>query len=162
GFAVPVLVDTGQVPGGRQFTICPEFAMVLGSVTVQAEWSGQFLTNALGSNNQQLGTVFYHGGYVQALYFLTGEHQVYDRHDGAFGRVVPLHDYHVKKDDANRTWGAWQVGVRFSYLDLNSNGIEGGQLYDWTVGLNWYLNANMKFQLNYILEHRDAPQNVAQ
>ena len=47
--------------------------------------------------------------------------------------------------------------MRFSYLDLNNKGIQGGQIYDWTVGLNWYLNPNMKCQLNYIAEHRDAP-----
>ena len=34
------------------------------------------------------------------------------------------------------------------------------RLYDWTLGLNWFLNPNMKVQLNYILEHRDAPQDV--
>jgi phosphate-selective porin OprO/OprP len=29
GFAVPVFVDTSEVPGGNQYTIAPEFAMVL-------------------------------------------------------------------------------------------------------------------------------------
>src|SRR5262249_22511180 len=37
GFAVPVLVDTGGTPGSRQYTIGPEFAMVLGPRTMQAE-----------------------------------------------------------------------------------------------------------------------------
>jgi hypothetical protein len=26
--------------------------------------------------------------------------------------------------------------------------------------VNWFLNPDMKFQLNYVLEHRDAPQDV--
>ena len=52
--------------------------------------------------------------------------------------------------------------MRFSCLDLNDKAIQGGQVYDSTVGLNWFLNPNMKVQLNYILEHRDAPQNVVQ
>ena len=38
GFAVPVLVDTGEIGGNRQYTIAPEFAAVLGSWTFQAEW----------------------------------------------------------------------------------------------------------------------------
>src|SRR6266851_5206028 len=71
GFAVPVLVDTGEVPGSRQYTISPELALVLGPLTLQAEWTGQFLTQAIASNGQPQGTVFYHGGYVQMLYFLT-------------------------------------------------------------------------------------------
>jgi phosphate-selective porin OprO/OprP len=157
GFAVPVLVDTSEVPGSRQYTIAPEFAMVLRSWTVQAEWTGQFLTDAFSSNSVPQGTVFYHGGYIQALYFLTGEHQDYLRREGVFGRVVPRNDYHVKTGDAYRAFGAWQVGVRFSYLDLNDKAIQGGNVYDWTVGLNWFLNPNMKVQLNYILEHRDMP-----
>jgi phosphate-selective porin OprO/OprP len=157
GFAVPIMVDTGQVPGSRQYTIGPEFAMVLGPLTVQAEWAGQFLTDAVGANNTPQGTIFCHGGYVQVLYFLTGEHQDYDRHEGVFGRVVPKHDYHLMKCDCYRAFGAWQVGVRFSYLDLNDKVIQGGQIYDWTLGLNWYLNPNMKFQFNYIAERRDMP-----
>jgi len=72
-----------------------------------------------------------------------------------FDRVVPLHDYHLRKGDGQRGWGAWQVGLRFSYLDLNDKTIQGGTISDWTAGLNWYLNPNMKFQLNYIAEYRD-------
>jgi phosphate-selective porin OprO/OprP len=162
GYAVPVLVDTGTLPGSRQYTIGPEFALVVGSWTVQAEWTGQFVTDVLSSSNQPQGTVFYHGGYVQVLYFLTGEHQEYDKREGVFGRVVPLENYHLRKGDDERGFGAWQVGARFSYLDLNSKGIQGGQVYDWTVGLNWFFNPNMKVQFNYILEHRDAPQGVTQ
>ena len=94
------------------------------------------------------------------LYFLTGEHQQYDKRDGVFDRVIPRHNYHLKKSDSWWSLGAWQIGARFSYLDLNDKAIQGGQLYDWTFGLNWFLNPNMKVQLNYILEHRDAPQGV--
>jgi phosphate-selective porin OprO/OprP len=157
GFAVPVLVDTGEVPGNKQYTVAPEFAMVLGPLTVQAEFAGQFLTHATPTGGTDQGTVFYHGGYVEALYFLTGEHQEYVRREGVFGRVVPRNDYHWKKGDCYRACGAWQVGVRFSYLDLDDKGIQGGRVYDWTLGLNWYLNPNMKVQFNYIAEHRDTP-----
>jgi phosphate-selective porin OprO/OprP len=160
GFAVPVLVDTGTLPGSRQYTIGPEFALVYGSLTVQAEWAGQYFTQAIASNNQPQGTVFYHGGYVEVLYFLTGEHQQYDKLEGVFGRVIPRHNYHLKKSDSWWSLGAWQLGTRFSYLDLNDKAIQGGRIYDWTVGLNWFLNPNMKVQFNYIAEHRDAPQGV--
>src|SRR5262249_43699510 len=108
-------------------------------------------------NGVNVGTVFYQGGYVEALYFLTGEYQPYDKRAGVFGRVVPLHDYHLKKGDCNWSCGAWQVGVRFSWLDLNDKTIEGGTIYDWTAGVNWFLNANMKVQVNAIAEHHNAP-----
>jgi phosphate-selective porin OprO/OprP len=157
GFAVPVLVDTSEVPGSKQFTLAPEFALVLGPFTVQAEYAGQWLTQATTSKGQDQGTVFYNGGYVEVLYFLTGEHQDYLRREGVFGRVVPLHDYHWKKGDPYHGCGAWQVGVRFSSLNLDDKGIQGGKVYDWTLGLNWFLNPNMKFQLNYIVEHRNMP-----
>ncbi len=93
------------------------------------------------------------------MYFLTGEHQVYDRHEGVFGRVVPNHNYHWNKNDCYGACGAGNLAglARFSYLDLNDKGIQGGEVYDWTFGLNWYLNPSMKFQLNYIAERRDMP-----
>jgi phosphate-selective porin OprO/OprP len=162
GFAVPILVDTGNITGTRQYILAPEFALVFGSLTIQAEWACQFLTDALGPDNQLQGTVFYQGGYVEALYFLTGEHHEYVKTDGVFGRVIPRANYHVKQDSNTWSCGAWEVGARFSYLDLNDKSIRGGTVYDWTLGLNWYLNPNMKVQLNYILEHRDAPDSVVQ
>jgi phosphate-selective porin OprO/OprP len=158
GFDVPVFVDTGEVPGSKQYTIAPEFAMVLGPLTLQAEYAAQFFVDAIASNGKNQGTIFYHGGYVEALYFLTGEHQDYVRREGVFGRVVPNNDLRWrKKDDGYGGCGAWQVGVRFSYLDLDDKAIQGGRIYDWTAGLNWYLNPNMKVQFNYILEHRNTP-----
>src|SRR5205807_10554664 len=57
GFAVPVLVDTGEIPGSRQYTLGPEFALVLGPLTVQAEWAGQFLTDAFAPNGLPQGAV---------------------------------------------------------------------------------------------------------
>jgi phosphate-selective porin OprO/OprP len=144
GYAEPLLVNTGEIPAGRQYILAPEFALVLGPLTVQAEWAGQFLTNALAPNGKSQGTVFFNGGYVEALYFLTGEHQEYDRRNGVFGRVIPRNNYHLRKGDEYRACGAWQVGVRFSYLNVNDGAIHGGDVYDWTLGLNWFLNPNMK------------------
>jgi phosphate-selective porin OprO/OprP len=156
GFAVPVLVNTGDIPGNKQFTLAPEFALVWNALTVQAEWCGQFLTDAT-PNAVNVGTVFYHGGYVQVLYFLTGEYQRYEKREGVFGRVIPNSDYRWRKGEGCQGLGAWQVGARFSYLDLNDNGVYGGTLYDWTFGLTWFLNPNMRLQLNYVLEHRNQP-----
>jgi phosphate-selective porin OprO/OprP len=155
GFAVPILVDTSNVTGSRQYTLAPELAAVCGSWTFQAEWTGQFLTQATPSGGTNQGTVLYHGGYAEVLYFLTGEYQAYDKGDGAFGRVVPNRNLRMKRGEGVSGWGAWQIGMRFSYLDLNDKAIRGGVLYDWTVGLNWFWNPNMKVQLNYILERRD-------
>ena len=134
--------------------------MVLGSLTFQAEYAAQWLTDTLAANGQNAGTAFYHGGYAEVLYFLTGEHQSYQRRDGVFGRVVPNQNLRCIKGDDARGGGAWQIGARFSYLNLDSQQIQGGQIYDWTAGLNWYLNPNMTVQFNYILERRDGPQNM--
>src|SRR5262245_17167931 len=54
------------------------------------------------------------------------------------------------------------VPMRFSYLDLNDKAIQGGRVYDWTIDLDLFLNPNTKVQLNYVLEHRQAPQDVVQ
>jgi phosphate-selective porin len=58
--------------------------------------------------------------------------------------------------------GAWQVGVRYSHVDLNNRGINGGLLDDLTVGLNWILNPKAKIQWNdeWVRRHGiDAPSN---
>jgi phosphate-selective porin OprO/OprP len=93
------------------------------------------------------------------LYFLTGENDRYNRKTGAFDRVIPYENFFLVRDpDGNHTCGlgAWQVGVRYNYLDLNDSGINGGILHNVTAGVNWFLNPNMKVQYNYIATHRDV------
>src|SRR5207248_2134038 len=128
GYAVPVLVDTGEVPGSRTYILAPELAAVFGSWTFQAEWTGQFLTQAGAPNGQNQGTVLFHGGYAEVLYFLTGEYQSYDKAAGAFGRVVPNRNLRIKRGCGVEGCGAWQVGVGFSYRDLDDKAIRCGRL----------------------------------
>src|SRR5262249_39515024 len=98
-------------------------------------------------------TLFYQGAYVEVLYFLTGEHQPYDRANGVFDRVVPLRNFNIW--DGCRGPGAWQIGVRYGYLDLQNKDVNGATLNDVTFGGNWFLNPNMKVQWNFAVDHRE-------
>jgi phosphate-selective porin OprO/OprP len=87
------------------------------------------------------------GFYVMASYFLTGENRNYDVKKGAFSRVKPLKNFSPKA----KTWGAWELATRYSIVDLDANRpINGRDLEDVTMGLNWYWNPNMRVMFNYI------------
>ena len=59
-----------------------------------------------------------------------------------------------------KSWGAWQLTARYTYLDLNDKMIVGGRANDLTVGLNWFLNQYMKVQWNYFLTDRQGDSNT--
>jgi phosphate-selective porin OprO and OprP len=155
--------------GDYRDMVVPEFAMVWGSLTVQAEFFGVWINNARvpvdTAPRRSAGTACFQGAYAQVLYFLTGEHDRYNRKTGAFGRVIPHSNFtgfgcgECEEGDCGPGEcgiGAWQVGVRYSWLDLDNKIIRGGTIHDVTVGLNWFLNPYMKWQWNYICEYRNA------
>jgi phosphate-selective porin OprO/OprP len=155
---LPLLANTGNVVGSSQELLNLETAAVLGPVTVEAEYTASYLHDASTAATGPVGTFFTQGAYVSVLCFLTGEHRPYDRQAAAFGRVIPNEPFFWVPGQ-NR-WifgkGAWEVGARYAWVDLSNRGINGGVVQSLTLGVNWYLNPNMKIQWNYDLAHRSA------
>jgi phosphate-selective porin OprO/OprP len=86
------------------------------------------------------------GYYAQASYFLTGESRPYKNFTGVFDRVKPKENFAWGKG-----LGAWELTLRYSFVDLNDGGIRGGEETNYTAGVNWYLNPNVRLMLNYTL-----------
>ncbi len=161
GFLNPIYADTGTMEASQVELIALENAAVIGPWTIQAEYAGMWVGSAVQpfappAARVSHGTPFYHGGYVQVLYFLTGEHRAYNHHYGVFDRVVPYENAFLVDGVRGHCsgWGAWQLAARYSAIDLNDNGINGGILNAGTFGVNWWLNPNAHVQFNYDLTHR--------
>lgn len=81
-----------------------------------------------------------HGYYAFGSYVLTGESRPYTA--GNVGNIKPAHP-----------WGAVELLVRYSALNLDDRGVFGGHEHDLTYGANWYLTRHFKFQANYVQAH---------
>jgi len=138
------LISTPSFYCGGMYLIAPEFAVVLGPLSFQAEVV-QVAVDAGGANNPD-----FWGGYVYASYFLTGEHRLYDREAGIFFQVTPKNNFQF----LGSGWGAWELALRFSYADLNGGNIRGGREGNIAAGINWYIDPHFRLVVNYI--HVDA------
>jgi phosphate-selective porin OprO/OprP len=69
---------------------------------------------------------------------LTGEQRDFDRSRGTVKRTIP-----------QGRWGAPELVVRYSSVDLSSNGIDGGRYDRLEVGANWWATTRWKFGLLY-------------
>lgn len=87
------------------------------------------------------------GFFLQAGYVLTGE-------KASYKGVVPINAF----DPRNGRWGAFEIAARGARLKVDKDLFTGGfadsgesSMDTWaaTAGVNWYLNKNFKFQLNY-------------
>jgi phosphate-selective porin OprO and OprP len=113
----------------------------LGPFSVEAEYLSVDVNRAAGLEPG------FSGYYVQASYVLIGEKRGY--RGGVFRGVTPA--------QAGR--GAWEVAARYSYVDLIDSGFLGGEQENFTLGLNYYASANVRFMLNYI--HIDVSDSTA-
>ena len=138
------LVSTPSFSNSGIHIIDPEWAMVLGPLSFQAEYVHTFVSA------DKEGNPDFWGGYVYCSYFLTGEHRSYDMKKGTFGKVRPRNDFRF----FGAGLGAWELALRCSYLDLNSGKIQGGKERNLTAAVNWYINEHMRIMLNYI--HADV------
>jgi phosphate-selective porin OprO and OprP len=83
-----------------------------------------------------------HGWYTFGSWVLTGESRPYN--GGNVSDVVP-----------KGPWGAVEVLVRYSTLDLDEGTTRGGNEHDWTFAANWYLTKYLKLQANYVRAFSD-------
>jgi phosphate-selective porin OprO/OprP len=132
-------VDTGAMAADSALILDAEVAWVHEIFSLQ----GEFISAEVDA--PAAGDPSFSGAYLQASVFLTGEHRPYKRSEGAFDRVQPAQNF--SKGGAA---GAWELAARYSTLDLTDAAIAGGELKDLTLGVNWYLNPNTRFMLNYV------------
>ncbi|MCJ7683112.1 MAG: OprO/OprP family phosphate-selective porin [Desulfobacteraceae bacterium] len=148
-----VLVNTGEFPAEGADLFGGELAMISGPLSFQGEYFHIF------TDASTVGNPRFWGFYGYASYFLTGEHRSYDRSRGIFTGITPKEDFHLLE----KGWGAWELGFRFSHLDLNDKGINGGKETNFTFGVNWYLNEKTRFMFNYIrakVKNRETPPPI--
>jgi len=139
---LPRFVDTGAIGTvDHEQLFGAELAAVCGPFHAQAEY---LVSEAAMSSDLAQDDPTFQGWYVQVGYFLTGEVRPYKRSAGAFDRVKPKKNW----DDGGP--GAWEIAGRYSQLDLTDAGVEGGVMECLTLGLNWYLNPNVRIMWNYV------------
>lgn len=122
-----------------------EAATVQGPLSLQGEY---FYTNV--RNRDTTADAAFHGGYVQASYFLTGESRPYVDGNATFGRIVPKSAFLGGKGP-----GAWEVAMRYDTLDLNDGAVQGGEMDTYSLGVNWYQNQYARLTMNYIMTDTD-------
>ena len=146
-FFAPIFVDTNNIPAYNFQLFDPEFALILGPLSLQSEYAFAVVNQIDGPD------LFFNGYMAQVSYFLTGEHRPYDRKQGIHTRMTPFEDFfHVRTKSGRVQYGlgAWEIAARFSNIVLNDQNIQGNNLTDFTVGLNWYLNSYTRWKFNYI------------
>ncbi len=175
-FLTPNILNTGTIfTNDAQQIANLEFALARGPWTFSAEYATSWVTNAytggvpfadgtLPANAKRRGTYSAQGGYVELLRFLTRDHRKYRLDRPGHDRVTPNSTFYLVEGD--RGWifsqGAWEVGVRYDYVDLTNQGINGGMSHAVTACLNWYLNPNARIQWNtFWMSRTFSPSDAA-
>jgi phosphate-selective porin OprO/OprP len=134
------------ITNGESLTVAGvEAAAVLGAFSAQGEYLAAQVENRGGQDP------LYQGGYAQIAYTLTGESRPYDMKKGAFKGIKPDQPL----DPSKGQYGALELAARLSHLDLNDNGLNGGEMTNATFGANWYLNDYVRLMANYIIVDTD-------
>ncbi len=143
------LINTGTIQGINTIKMVGlEANGLYGPFTVGGEYTHTWLDRENGGDNLE-----FDGWYGEASWTMTGESRKYKH--GKFYKVSPTKPFSI----ANGGLGAWELALRYAEADLNSGSIEGGQLSNLTVALNWYINDNIRFMADYnrILEAKNTP-----
>ncbi len=109
------------------------------------------------------------GWYLQGTYLLTGE----TRPENGTPKV--RHPLLGPEGAGTRGWGAWELAFRYSGLQGNEPGADFTSFFtpgivptfkmhtfEYTAGLNWYLNNWVKYQFNFNIDQLKEPSTIGQ
>jgi phosphate-selective porin OprO and OprP len=143
------IIDTGSMTGvsGAQ-VYSAEAAATYGPLFFQGEY---FWYNVARNNLPGLPSLKFDGGYAEASLVLTGETRPYIPDLAVYGGITPANPFSLWGGG----WGAWEIAGRVSTMNLNdqlgtANGVAGGRQTIYTLGLNWYVNGNVRFMFDYL------------
>lgn len=135
-------LDTDVIPNvDHEWLYGGEAAGYYGPARFQAEWIGTHVSAAAKPYN-------FSGWYVQAGSLLFGGKQRFNVAEGEF-----------TQPSRGRKWGDVELMLRYDYLTLNNKDVYGGAGENFTAGLNFYVNNNVKFVLNYQYSNDDRYAN---
>ena len=145
------LIDTGAITAANATMYAVDGGANIQNFYLGGEYAQFTIDRATGGHPQ------FSGGYVEGSWVLTGEPKTYtvsatNNEVGGFGSPKVGRPFSLDGD----SWGAWELAVRYSDTNLNwhqsltagAGGVAGGEEKIWALGLNWYLNQNVKLQLN--------------
>lgn len=134
------LVDTGPIAGAHEYRVFnPELGATWGALWLQGEYVRNQVARRGGPD------LDFSGWYAQAMVSLTGERRAYRTDRGTFDGPKPRRE--LGRDGG---WGAWEMGLRLSELDLSDADVDGGRLRDLTFGISLYPNPLMRFSFNAV------------
>src|SRR5258708_341998 len=140
----------GDTANGRQYRLDPQAYYYWGPFGVEGEYilSSQKVQSTT-AGVPALARFNNRAWQVEASYFLTGE-------ENSFKYTSRQHVVPVHRLFNNGGWGAFEVVARLQQLSLDKqtfpNYAAAGSAREatsWGAGLNWYLNENVKLNLNY-------------
>jgi phosphate-selective porin OprO and OprP len=91
----------------------------------------------------------FHGGDVAVTYLFNDATRVYNTVGGYFRAPSP------KRTVFDGGPGAWELVLRYSYIDLDSKAVRGGKFWRFTPLVNWHMSENVRLEMAYGYGHLD-------